>query len=38
MVGTRRKRGENWEKKRWQLREKEVGTGRKGGGNWEKKR
>ena len=30
---TEREGDENWEKRRWELREKEVGTGREGGGN-----
>ena len=42
-VKTGRKEGGNWEKRRWELREKEVGTGKKGwelrrrGGNLEKR-
>ena len=35
---TGRKGGGNFEKRRWELVEKEVGTGRKGGGNWDKRR
>ena len=32
-MGTGRKGGGNWEKRRWELRDKGVGTGRKGYGN-----
>ena len=37
-MGTGREGGGNWEKRGWELGEKELRTGRKGIENWEKRR